>query len=169
MDLDVNLLQDDPKLDSFVDGNESIRRMIEGSYFTLLRQQGFAYSILFENRIVGYYMIQAGSITLTDQEVYDDADRAYGVLRLKYIIVDERYRNRRIGSVVLDSIIDYAFKVSKRVPIRFLILDALPEKCAWYSRFGFQKMPSCIDSPLTPMFIDFINQEKLAAYIESCT
>ncbi len=112
-------------------------------------------------------MVQAGGIQYTDPNANDESEKEYGILKLKYIIIDERYRNQHVGTAILNSIIRYADQASKQVPIRFLVLEALKEKCQWYEGLGFQYLPESENDSTVLMFMDFINKEQLDDYLRT--
>ncbi len=171
MNIEAVKLEDDPVLDTFQDGNNTIRTMVEGSCFATVRHQGLAYEILCDGAVAGYYMIKVGAIKYEDEDVYDSSDLEYGAIILKYIIIDKRFRRRGIGSAVLKSIALLTKTISTQLPIRFLFLNALTEYQQWYEKIGFFALEASKSSskPTVPMIMDFINKEKLERYMQTYT
>lgn len=166
--LEFKLLDEDPNLDSFRCENGTIQNMVEGSYFAVVRRQGLAYAVMQDGDIVGYCMIKVGAVEYEDPDAYDESDNQYGAIFIKYIIVDKPVRGQKIGSTMMNALIQAAKDFSAKLPIRLLVIDALTEYCSWYEMFGFQFLTEKNECSATnAMFIDFINREQLEAYMSA--
>ena len=161
------------KADKFDCGNVTINEYIEWSYFVTLSQQCYAYKILYKSLIVGYYMITLRDVALTDCPG-DESDYSVGEfgdhvpsLYINYIAIDKRFQKKGIGTKTLEKIIIETRQLVDRLPIRFITINAVPEKVDWYKKIGFKEMGSNIDGVNRYMFIDIIrDKQKLVDYCE---
>jgi GNAT superfamily N-acetyltransferase len=156
---------------SFNCGVAGINRMIRESYYPTLLQHMYAYEIIVNDIIVGYYMIEFRRIYLAEsgleekigEYISDLADACYA-LNLRYIAVGSEYQHRGIGSLMLKLIIKQTNELCKNWPIRLITLDALPEKVEWYKSNGFLPFrKNCAKNAKgeVPMFFDCLLDEKL--------
>lgn len=89
---------------------------------------------------------------------YYVTDHEYAALEISYIAIDRRVQGNGIGTRVLARLISDAEKLSKILPIRFLVLDALDDKVQWYLDAGFTTYPKREDlryADTVPMRIDW--------------
>lgn len=145
--------------------------MIRESYYPTLLQHMYAYEIIVNDIIVGYYMIEFRRIYLAEsgleekigEYISDLADTCYA-LNLRYIAVGSEYQHRGIGSLMLKLIIKQTNELCKNWPIRLITLDALPEKVEWYKSNGFLPFRKNCEKNAkgeVPMFFDCLLDEKL--------
>ena len=101
---------------------------------------------------------------------YYVTDHEYAALEISYIAIDRRVQGNGIGTRVLTRLISDAEKLSKILPIRFLVLDALDDKVQWYLDAGFTTYPKREDLRYTdtvPMRIDLIDTTLAEKYVGS--
>ena len=60
----------------------------------------------------------------------------------------------------LEKIINEARQWTDFLPIRFITLNAVPEKVDWYKKIGFKEMGKNIDAVNTYMYIDLIKDSQ---------
>lgn len=156
-------------------GNDNINKKLEDAYFADLLRQGYTYEISVRNIILGYYMLTLKKYTVYDWKADEISyasglSRDYFTLHLQYILIDKRYQKKGIGTAVLKKIISDAKQLSNEWPIRFLTLDALPDKYKWYEKCGFSPMNEDAEknSFEIGMFLDCIDDKtELNRYISS--
>ena len=101
---------------------------------------------------------------------YYVTDHEYAALEISYIAIDRRVQGNGIGTRVLARLISDAEKLSKILPIRFLVLDALDDKVQWYLDAGFTTYPKREDlryADTVPMRIDLIDTTLTEKYVGS--
>ena len=123
-------------------GNASINTLIAKSYYPTILQHAYGYTICFDGKIIGAYMLKFVKIDLTDcpEEISDyvsDMCADCFSLHIKYIAVDKKYQRRGIGKYVLQYIVMGVRELCKNWPIRLITLDALKDKYSWYNSLGF--------------------------------
>lgn len=155
-------------------GNHSIdEKLHEHAYFQQILRQSYTYQIEVDDKVVGYYMLQFFPLDLAAcpdyvSEIYDTENVVYYAIKLEIIAIDERLQGNRLGTLVLQKkILPDALEFSKKYPIRFIVIDALQERCHWYESIGFQSISNESESqPTVLMFMDLVDQEEICLYIE---
>lgn len=157
-------------------GNPSIERQIGCSYFASLFREGDGYEIVVDDHVVGYFMIEltvinAASLLINDQEMSSGLHQCtrYGAVKIVYLAVGKEFQKNGYGTVALGFIVASVHKLSQRLPIRYIVLDALKDKVKWYTDRGFfevEQKNGSPDNPTTVMLMDFCDHKKLEQYIE---
>lgn len=162
------------EMDEFNCGNSSIEQQIKYAYYSSLLQAGYAYEVVLNNKIVGYYMITLTTLHSSNlppdlQQYYAIDNQRFPAVEIVYLAIRKDFQNRRIGTNVLKTIIKIIRNWCNQIPIRFIVLDALKEKMPWYEQHGFFAIEKPeTDKPTVKMFLDcIIDREKLESYIES--
>ena len=137
-------------VNNFDCGNSAINEYVENSYFATLLQQCYAYEIEYKSLVVGYYMI-----TFRDVAFYDCISEISD-----YLAIGTKYQKNKIGTKTLEKIINEARQWTDFLPIRFITLNAVPEKVDWYKKIGFKEMGKNIDAVNTYMYIDLIKDSQ---------
>ena len=128
-------------------GIDSIDQYIKESYYPVLIQHAYAYSIMTDDIILGYYQILFREIKIEDfpEEIsgYDDTgikENTISAVHIRYIAVDKKYQHNKIGTNILKTIIKNVRELSNSWPIRVITIDARKELVKWYKREGFLEM-----------------------------
>lgn len=127
-------------------GKESINEYVRNSYFPMIIQHAYAYSIMKDDIILGYYQILFKEIELTDFpddiSEYSDSikDGKISTLHIRFIAIDEMYQKKRLGTATLKTIIKDVLELTKQWPIRVISIDATPDHYEWYKKMGFVDM-----------------------------
>ena len=165
------LLTSDPA--NFDCGNPAINKYVEASYFATLCQQCYAYKIVYKSIIVGYYMITLRDVALTDciPEISDYQIADFGdhipSLYINYLAIGTQFQKNKIGTKTLEKIINETRQLTNVLPIRFITINAVPDKVEWYKKIGFSEMGKDIDGINRYMFIDLIkNKQRLVDYCD---
>lgn len=158
-------------------GVGSINEYVRNSYFPTILQHAYTYSIMKDNKILGYYQVLFREIELTDFP--DDIaefeslikDGKISSLHIRFIAIDELYQNHRIGTSTLKIIIKNVEELAKQWPIRVITIDARIDLYEWYKRMGFSDMKNNTpgqDGVTIAMYFDCMKYEReLNDYIES--
>lgn len=174
--LTYKFLQEDIKSGKFDCGVESINKYVVDSFYATLLQHGYAYQILYNNIVVGYYMITLNHVELEEcPETISDytsglCDFLYCV-EIKYLAIEKCYQHRKIGTNVLPSIIKSIKDYTSIIPIRLITIDARSELVEWYKKFGFIEFPNnpeWQEGYTRKMYIDcMMHKKELKEYLES--
>lgn len=152
-------------------GNPAINEYVEHSYAATLSQQCYAYKIVYKSHVVGYYMITLRDVALSycisDISDYQESDFGEFLpsLYINYLAVGQKFQRNKIGTKTLEKIINETRKMTNVLPIRFITINAVPDKIEWYKKVGFNEMGKDIDNVNKYMYIDLIrDKQKLVDY-----
>lgn len=158
-------------------GNPSIEDRIKHTYYASLLQEGYGYEIVANQQLIGYYMItftmlNGDRIPVEDQQYSSGVYQClrYAAVEITYLAIDKRYQGKNIGTTVLKAIIKDVRSWCHRLPIRFIMIDALKEKEKWYADRGFFTVngdsPDAGNCATVKMLIDCLcNQDGLNKYL----
>lgn len=150
-------------------GVESINEYVRNSYYPLLLQHAYTFSIMREETILGYYQVLFRDIELDKfpEEISEYSscvkNDKISAIHIRYIAVDKKYQRHSIGTNVLKVIIEKCRKLSEEWPIRVITIDAIDSLINWYSSIGFKKMQKntgCQDGVTTAMYFDCMKYSK---------
>ena len=166
----LTVMEKDVPIEEVSCGVASIDTMQKDAFCRTLYKQALAYNIVSEadNRVVGSCMIRLVRICDENQDYYV-GNPEYIALEISYIAINKKDQGRRFGAGALASLILQAKKLSKTLPIRFLIIDAFNDKEKWYVSSGFRKYPKKEDlryPGTVPMRMDLIDIEAAKRYTE---
>lgn len=159
-------------------GNSTINQYIKNSYFPVLTQQAYAYSVLCKDNTVGYYMVMFREIDIHDfpdeisdyeQEIDIKAGKISS-LHIHFLAVHEKLHDKGIGTGILKTIISNAYKLVKDWPIRVITIDSVLEYVNWYEKRGFKRMVNNIapgENTIAMYYDCMLNQELLDEYVEN--
>lgn len=131
---------------TFSCGVSSIDQYVKDSYYPLLTQHAYTYSIVSGDIVLGYYQVLFREIQLDDfpEEIseYSSEVKAdtISAVHIRYIAVDKRYQKHKIGTSTLKTIIKDVQELTNRWPVRVITIDARIELIQWYEEEGFVKM-----------------------------
>ena len=165
--LELAQMETDALPPDFTCGVSSIDYQIKDAYYKCISKQASAYNIIVDGITVGNCMIRIASI---EDEEFMTSDPTYAAIEISYIAVDERIQRHGIGTKVLEMLVVKACKIAAVLPVRFLVLNALPEKREWYEKNGFREYKR-VEDPRYPgtvhMAMDFVDRKKIEDYLES--
>ena len=96
---------------------------------------------------------------ISDYQI-DDFGEFLPSLYINYLAIGTKYQKNKIGTKTLEKIINEARQWTDFLPIRFITLNAVPEKVDWYKKIGFKEMGKNIDAVNTYMYIDLIKDSQ---------
>lgn len=163
------LLDNNQEIRDFKCGNASIERTITESYYLTLLKHAYAYKIIGNGMILGYYMLLFRKILLEDcpesiGDYYTEKLDYCTSIHIDYLAINEKYQHRGIGTNVLKMIILFVMKFGKKLPIRLITIDALKEYYDWYRGIGFiafNEKDLKDSKPTISMYMDCISKDNL--------
>lgn len=127
-------------------GIASINNYVKSSYYPTIVQHAYAYSVMYGDKILGYYMVHFRDIEIDGfpEEISDYnpgvKDDKVSAVHIKFIAIDEKYQGKKIGTSVLKIIIKNVEELANSWPIRIITIDARSDLVEWYKRQGFEQM-----------------------------
>lgn len=161
---------------SFDCGVESINDYVRESYYPVLTQHAYTFSVMNGDIVLGYFQILFREIELEDfpEEIseYDpEIKRTISAIHIRYIAIDKKYQRKRIGTTTLQAIIKNVESLAELWPIRVITLDAMVHLVPWYMQVGFVKMKTNTlgqDGVSDAMYFDYMKHaDELAEFMES--
>ena len=161
---------------SFDCGVESINDYVRESYYPVLTQHAYTFSIMNGDIVLGYFQILFREIELEDfpEEIseYDpEIKRTISAIHIRYIAIDKKYQRKGIGTATLQAIIKNVERLAELWPIRVITLDAMVHLAPWYMQVGFVKMKTNTpgqNGVSDAMYFDCMKHaDELAEFVES--
>lgn len=162
---------------SFDCGVDSINEYVRNSYYPMLVQHAYAYSIMCGNIVMGYYQVLFREIEIEDfpEEIsdYDPGlkENRISALHIRFIAIGTEYQNRRVGTSTLQIIIGAVVELASQWPVRVITIDARLDLVNWYKQMGFTEMEkntSGQEGTTVAMYFDCMRfSEEFEEYIES--
>lgn len=150
-------------------GVQSINEYVKGSYYPLIIQHAYAYSIMSGNSVLGYYQVMFKDIAL-DKFPEHIADYSFDnnymkvtAIHLRYIAIDKKYQRHKIGTAAMEIFMKECRKLADNWPVRAITIDANVDLVGWYKKFGFHEMPCNAGSQegvTTPMYYAFTTYNR---------
>ena len=148
----------------FTCGNGSIDAQIEHAHFLTDNGIAHAYEVTAENiGTIGYYCLRMREIRheFLPAEIGDidiGVPFCFYAVEIKFLAVRKDLQKNRLGTAILQVVIENLKGYHNDVPFRFIYIDALREKIAWYERFGFRHFAGRASEDITtPMYLDLSN------------
>lgn len=172
-DLSFDLLTSPPAA-CFSCGVATIDQTVKESYILVLLHRCFAYSVIAEGKLLGYYMISLRQFPLMafDSPVSDYLVEPYHdtyAVHINYIAVQKEFQRHKIGTAILKHILHKAKELKQFCPVRLITMDALTELVPWYEKHHFRKSNFSNTDALstTLMYYDMISVEEIKQLEES--
>ena len=122
-------------------GDYDLNNLILESHYANAFKQIYVLTCKLNNIDIGYLGFSISSIKHHEiNDGYYDNQYDAGVVYLNFIAIDIQNQHRGYGQELLKYFINKIKKMSKGMPIRFLLLDSLPEKVDWYKKIGFKRI-----------------------------
>ena len=127
--------------------------------------------------MIALTMLNGNNIPVKDRQYSSGVYQClrYAAVEITYLAIDKRCQKKNIGTTVLKAIIKDIRSWCRRLPIRFIMIDALKERENWYADLGFFTINSdssdAGNCATVKMLIDCLcNQDELNRYVtESCS
>lgn len=163
-------------------GNISINNYIKESYYPLITQQAYTYSIMDgkTNSLLGFCQFMFREIQITKfpddiSEYFDEIKEEITAVHIRFIAIDCQYQKKHLGTAVMKSIIKHVKKLSRDWPIRVITIDSVilndqeNNLVKWYKSLGFKELMSNTpgqDGVTVAMYFDCMNfSDELKAYV----
>lgn len=127
--------EDDLGCDSFIHNENEAKQFQKGLH-------GITYVFSYRNKMVGYVTLAMSSILAKRLDKKDNTTihlSFYPCLLIGRLAVDNDMRHLDIGTYLADWSTGVALKLSERVGCRYVVLETLENKVAFYSQCGFHK------------------------------
>lgn len=165
--VEVRRLQPDDDRATFRSGHADLDRFFElyAGQNQFRHAIGTTWVAIDDGSILGYATIAATQVTV---EELPAARRArlprypLPALRLARLAVSETARGRRIGSLLVQAVLDLAVAMSEQVGCWAVVVDAKPDAVGFYEGLGFERLVllegGSGDRPApTPMFLPLVD------------
>ena len=126
-------------------GDEDLNDFIKNDAFTY-QEKKLATTILFffEESLIGFFSAAADSLKLNldEKESYLFHQKKLEdvpAIKLARLAVDKNYQKQGVGTNILKWCMGYILECSEMMAIRFITVDAYPEKVSFYWKFHFLK------------------------------
>ncbi len=139
--------------------------------------QAYAYCIMSNHIILGYYQILFREIELDDfpDEISeynaDIKEDKISSVHIRYLAIEKKYQNKKIGTNTLQVIIKDIEQFAENWPIRVITIDARNDLVEWYEKQGFKRMRKNTvgqDISTESMYFDCMRfSDELETYLES--
>lgn len=124
-------------------GDEDLNDFIKNDAF-VYQEKKLATTTLFfyEENFIGFFSAAADSLklNLNEKESYDIHQKKLEdvpAIKLARLAVDKNYQKQGVGLNILRWCIGYILECSEMIAIRFITVDAYPDKVNFYQRFNF--------------------------------
>ncbi len=96
----------------------------------------------FNDEVIGFFSTAADSLKLKlmekeDHNIQNKPFSEFPAMKISRIGRDVKYRNQKVGEAILKWAIGYILKCSEITAVRFVTVDAYPNKVGWYEQFSF--------------------------------
>ncbi len=130
-------------LSKFDCGDEDLNDFIKNDAF-VYQEKKIATTILFfyEDNLIGFLSVAADSLRLNLDEkesyaIHQKKLEDVPAVKLARLAVDQNYQKQGVGTNILKWCVGYALECSDKIAIRFITVDAYPEKVNFYQKFNF--------------------------------
>ncbi len=128
-----------PDLAKFGCGDTAMNRFLKKE---ALEEQngGFNITVLlyYDGQLTGFYSVCADAIQLTNEEQGNLPYAVAPAVKIARIGIDIKMQKRGFGTFLVEHVKDVAYELSKtKLGVRFITLDAYPERITYYERLGF--------------------------------
>ncbi len=124
-------------------GDEDLNDFIKNDAF-VYQEKKLATTTLFfyEDNLIGFFSAAADSLKLDLDEQESHGIRSKQLedipaIKLARLAVDKDYQKQMVGTNILKWCIGYVLECSEMMAVRFITVDAYPEKLAFYQKFSF--------------------------------
>lgn len=130
-------------LSKFDCGDKDLNDFIKNDT-SLYQEKKLATTILFfyEENLIGFLSVAADSLRLNldEKESYNLHQKKLEdvpAIKLARLAVDNNYQKQNVGTNILKWCIGYTLECSDMIAIRFITIDAYPNKVNFYQKFNF--------------------------------
>ena len=153
-------------------GDDDLNDFLKNDAF-IYQEKKIATTILFfyEENLIGFLSVAADSLRLNldEKKSYDIHQKKLEdipAVKLARLAMDKNYQKQGVGTNILKWCIGYTLECSDRIAIRFITVDAYPEKVNFYQKFNFivnQNKHYTKKDYQVSMRYDLLNKETVAS------
>ena len=96
---------------------------------------------IYDEEVIGFFTASCDAIKLKEDEKADHdlskSIKEFPAIKIGRLGVDKRYQSKGLGTLILKFAIGYILECSEKIAVRFITVDAYPEKEEWYKKCGF--------------------------------
>lgn len=96
--------------------------------------------VFFDSKLVGFYSLAADALNLEsqDKESIGKNLRTYPAIKLARMALDKTHQGGGLGTLIVEIIKGFAVDLNQKgIAIRFITVDAYPQKEGFYTKSGF--------------------------------
>ena len=144
-------------IDGFSCGKPDIDNIVFESHYANAYRQVYIYVCRIDNIDIGYLGFSITSLSRQELNAnYGHNSFTEGIVYMNYIAVTKNEQGKGYGSRLLDYFIDEICEISKKIPIRFIILDPHSDKVEWYKKRKFNFIGKS-----NRMYYDLLSEDEI--------
>lgn len=98
---------------------------------------------IFNDELIGFFSTAADSIKLKltekqEHNMHGKPLHEFPAIKISRLGRDINYKSQNVGANILKWAIGYILQCSEMTAVRFVTVDAYPQKVSWYAPFGFK-------------------------------
>jgi GNAT superfamily N-acetyltransferase len=116
--------------------------------------------------VIGYFTLATSSVprdAFPQKHVRGLPPYDLPLLLLARLAVDQHFRGKGLGHLLLTEALKISVNVSEQVGCRCVITEAYPERVEWYARYGFVPLDGEANKRVRKMFLDIRTIKAAAA------
>lgn len=99
---------------------------------------------IYEDTLIGFFSASADSLKLIppekkEHELEDKPIQEFQTIKIARLGRYIKYKDMKVGENILKWAIGYIIECSQMVAVRFVTVDAYPNKVVWYEEFGLKR------------------------------
>lgn len=142
-DLVIEKITPSDDLSGFNCGDEDLNEFLKkDSLEQMAKQLNVTYLCKYNNKIIAFFTLSSDSIKINrdDKHIVGINYSEYPALKLGRLGVDKRFRQRGLGTQILLLVVGCLFKLSKRVGMRFISVNAYKKSVNFYRKNNFVEL-----------------------------
>lgn len=96
--------------------------------------------VFFDDKLVGFYSLAADALNLegSEKDGVEKHLRTYPAIKLARMALDKTHQGAGLGTLIVEIIKGFAVDLNQKgIAIRFITVDAYPQKLGFYTKCGF--------------------------------
>ena len=96
--------------------------------------------VFFDNKLVGFYSLASDALNLesSEKDTIGKNLRTYPAIKLVRMALDKTHQGAGLGTLIVEIIKGFAVDLNQKgIAIRFITVDAYPQKLGFYTKCGF--------------------------------
>ncbi len=165
-DINIHEMTPDDDIGYFDCGDEDLNEFIREDALNQMNAKiSVTYLCRYKEQVVAFFILSADAIkiNLDDLEKFRDKDihyKDFPALKIGRLGVCNPYQGRNIGTHLILLIIGQAFRLSKKIGIRYVSVDAYKYSVGFYKKKYFAEFIHDRRRKTVPMYLDILKLEK---------